>query len=297
MDIQSIKSFVKVANIGSFTKAAEEMNYAQSTVTAQIQKLEEELGFPLFERIGQKNYLTAGGKEFLSHAAEILHIIQKSENLGHKLKDIKGSLRIGVMESLLFVGVLPILPQLRIEFPNVDVLLKIGQASELITLLRQNQLDIIYISNSANSDPNFHCCYKRSEEMAFIAAADHPLAKRRKIPVKELWQYPFVLAEQTGRCYGRLQEIAMEYELTLNSSVLIDNIVAIAALLHDGQSITFLPEYSLINEIEKGELIKIDVDIASQTYYSQLIYHKNKWIAPYMESFIKLISDIRPESK
>ena len=61
--------------------------------------------------------------------------------------------------------------------------------------------------------------------------------------------------------------------------------------------LTIWMERGMINEIEKGELIKIDVDIAPQTYYSQLIYHKNKWIAPYMESFIKLISDIRPESK
>ena len=273
------------------------MNYAQSTVTMQIQRLEQELGFPLFERIGRKNYLTAAGQAFLPHATEMLHIMQKVSTLGQDVQDMRGTLRIGVLESLMFGTTLEILPSLRNQYPNVDVLLKIGQASELLALLKQNQLDVIYISNTPVSDSSVCCCYRRKELLVFIAGPEHPLVGQKKIPMQELMSYPFIVAEPSGRCYGRLHEIAAEWDIELRHSVIVDDIRAITMLLHDGQSISFLPRYSLLDKIESGELVQLDADILPQTYYSQLIYHKNKWISPYMQTFIDLIREARPEDK
>lgn len=295
MDLDTIKTFVTVANLGNYTKAAEELNYAQSTITSQIQQLEQELKFPLFERIGRKNYLTSGGQEFLPHALEIMHIMQRSKVVGQNPEEVEGTLRIGVLESLLFAGVLGILPEFRSKYPKVDVMIKIGQAADILDVLRQNQLDIAYISHSHNSDPSILCAYSRKEEMAFIASADHPLANRTGLTMEEVMEYPFVVAEKSGRCYGRLVELAAEQNLTLHSSVMVDNIEAITALLMDGQSITFLAEYSLEKALNSGRLARLDVDCPPQTYYSQILYHKNKYLAPFMESFIEHIRRYRPE--
>lgn len=295
MDLQSIKTFLQVANLENFTRAADEMNYAQSTVTMQIQRLEHELGFPLFERIGRKNYLTSAGLEFLPHAREILLIMQKVNTLGKDSSEIHGTLRIGVLESLLFSTVLQILPELRQHYPNVDIQLKIGQASELLNLLKQNQLDIIYVSNALNSDSTLRCCYKRKEEIIFVACARHPLAQKKQISLADLLAYPFIMAEPSGRCFIRLHEIAAECSQKLRYSVIVDNINAIVKLLQDQHSISFLPDYSLVTEIERGEIVKLDIDIPPQLYYSQLLYHVNKWIPPYMEYFIQLVRNFRPE--
>ena len=297
MDVQSIKTFIQVANLKNFTKAAEELNYAQSTVTAQIQRLEEELGFPLFERIGRKNYLTAGGEAFLSHATEILHIIQQASSLGQELKEMKGTLRVGTLESLMFVGVLPIIPAFRAAFPNVDIAFKIGQASELTSMLKQDQLDLAYISQSPNIDPTLQCQYRRRESMIFIAGRNHPLAKREKIPVEEALAYPFIMAEKTGRCYGRLMEIVAEHQMVFRDAVIIDNIAAILTLLRDDLSISFLPEYALLPELEEGSLVKLDVDTPEQLYYSQILCHKNKWHSPFISRFIEMIRETRPENE
>lgn len=295
MDLDNIKTFVTVANLGNYTKAAEELNYAQSTVTSQIQQLEQELKFPLFERIGRKNYLTAGGQEFLPHAVEIMHILQKSKVVGQDPREVEGTLRIGVLESLLFAGVLGILPDFRSQYPKVDVMLKIGQAADLLELLKQNQLDIIYISNAPTTDPSILCGYSRREEMAFVTDRDHPLAGRKGLKLEEVMEYPFVVAEKSGRCYGRLIELTSEHKLTLHASVMVDNIVAITALLCDALSVTFLAEYALEAELKSGELVKLDVDCPPQVYYSQILYHKSKYLSPYMESFIDHIRQYRPE--
>ena len=295
MDLDNIKTFVTVANLGNYTKAAEELNYAQSTITSQIQQLEQELKFPLFERIGRKNYLTAGGQEFLPHAVEIMRILQKAKVVGQDPGEVEGTLRVGVLESLVFAGVLGILPGFRQEYPKVDVMLKIGQAADLLEMLKQNQLDMIYISNAPATDPSIICAYSRREEMIFVADGEHPLAGKKGITLEEIMSYPFVVAEKSGRCYGRLVEMTAENKLTLHASVMVDNIVAITALLCDAQSITFLAEYALEPELERGDLVKLNVDYPAQVYYSQILYHKSKYLAPFMESFIEHIRQYRPE--
>lgn len=80
MDFRNIRAFVRVAELKSFSKAAAEMDYVQSTVTMQVQQLEWELGHTLFDRIGRKVSLTALGAEFLTCAYEILHVVGKAEN-------------------------------------------------------------------------------------------------------------------------------------------------------------------------------------------------------------------------
>lgn len=297
MDLDNIKTFVTVANLGSYTKAAAELNYAQSTITSQIQQLEQELKFPLFERIGRKNYLTSGGQEFLPHAVQIVRTLQESKVVGQDPQKIEGTLRIGVLESLLFAGVLGVLLKFRTEYPKVDVMIKIGQAADIMEMLRQNQLDIAYVSYSRNSDPSLVCAYIREEPIFFMAAAKHPLAGRVDIPMEEVLSYPFVVAERSGRCYGRLVELAAENKLTLRHSVMVDNLPAIARLLEDEQSITFLAEYAMEEELTAGKVALLDVDIPMQSYFSQILYHKNKYLAPYMESFIRHIQEYRPERR
>ena len=113
--------------------------------------------------------------------------------------------------------------------------------------------------------------------------------------MEEIFSYPFVVAEKSGRCYGQLMELAAELKMPVHSSVMVDNLIAIAKLLADGQSVTFLAEYAMEEDIRAGRLAKLDVDYPPQFYYSQILYHKNKYLAPYMASFIEHIRDYRPE--
>lgn len=106
---------------------------------------------------------------------------------------------------------------------------------------------------------------------------------------------PFIVAEPSGRCYERLHEIAADYNITLYHSIVVDNIRAIVELLQDSRSASFLPRYSVSNFIEKKKISVLDVDLAPQIYYSQVIYHRDKWLSQYMECFIELVRRARPE--
>lgn len=296
MDLQNIKTFICVAKSENFTKAAQELNYAQSTVTSQIQNLEEELGIPLFERIGRKNHLTAGGKEFLGYATEMLYLFQRSASIGKELKNSKSLLRIGVLESLLFANLLSVLPKLQEEFPNLEVTIKMGQSYELLSMLKQNQLDVIYISNALNTDMSVKCCYKRREELVFVSAPGHPLAAKENICVEDVFNCSFVVTEPTGYCFGRLREIASEKSLNINHNITIDSVSAVVSLIKDNRSIAFLPEYAIKDELLANTLVKLGTNIQPQFYYSQLLCVREKWISPFIDFLATLVSEHYPQA-
>ena len=121
MDIRNVKTFVRVAELKSFTKAAEKLNYVQSTVTAQIKQLEKELGYSLFDRIGKRISLTIMGERFLKIAYELLLVSEKAEQLNSDSSDIKGVLRVGVSESLLISVFKDLIPEFKAKFKNIDL--------------------------------------------------------------------------------------------------------------------------------------------------------------------------------
>ncbi len=295
MDIKTVETFVRVTELKSFTKAAEEMNYVQSTVTMQIKQLEKELGYPLFDRIGKRVSLTALGSEFLHYAYEILHALEKAEALNGINEDMGGTLRVGVSESLLIGVLTDLLPQFKKRYKNLSVSIKTAHTTELLEELHQNRLDMIYISKSLNTDPDLKCCYKREEEIIFIASCDSKLHNKKKIPIDELMKNEFLVTEKEGICYGLLLDIAAKYNAAVYDSVEIDSVAVITELVKSGVGLGFLPEYAVEKQIKEGGLIRLDADIESQTYFSQILIHKSRWISPFMAGFIEIIKAARPE--
>lgn len=295
MDLRTMQTFIRAAELGSFTKAAHELGYVQSTVTMQIQQLEGELGYPLFDRIGKRISLTTLGLAFLEYAHGITKAMAEATNLGKEAGEIKGTLRVGVLESLLFGNMLRLLPEFKENYRNLDLQLKMGQASELLVQLKQNELDMVYLSAGLNTDPDLRCCYKRKEQLVFVCSPTHPAAGRTGISVMELLEYPFVVTERGGICYRRLQELAQQHNAMLRASVEVDSTVAIAALVEQNMALAFLPKYSVEKQLRSGTLISVDVDVEPQIYYSQVLCHRQRWMSPFMENLIEKIRSVYPE--
>lgn len=297
MDIRNIQTFIRVAELGSFTQVAREMNYVQSTVTMQIQQLERELGYPLFDRIGKKVSLTSLGMEFLAYAYEVTHLLQKAQSIGQEPTAAHGTLRVGVLESLLFGPLAELLPSFRVQYANVDLRLKMGQTAELLREIKENKLDVVYLSADLNTDPDLRCCYRRREERIFIAAPTHPLAGRRKIAPEELFGYDFIVTERGGVCYGCLRELAARHNALLRDAVEVDSTAVITELVAKGMGLAFLPAYSVGKPIADGRVVSLDADVPPQTYYSQILCHKSRWMSPYMTGLVDAVRAARPEEE
>lgn len=296
MYVKNVKTFIKVAELGSFTKAAEELCYVQSTVTIQIKQLEKELGVPLFDRVGRKIFLTAAGEEFLTLAYELVNMLSSAEKIGGGNK--QSLLRIGVSESLLFAVITDLLPKFKKKCENVSLNIKTGhRIDDLFEDLKHNRLDMVFVSSVLNTEPLFACHYVCKEQLVFVCGREHPLAKEKNIPFSELAKHDFLVTEKEGTCHKCLRAIAAEQGENINIAAEIDNVFVIAELAKKGMGLALLPEYCVSEELKNKSLVKLSVDVDEQPYYSQLLCHKNRWLSPDMREFIDFLKLHRPENK
>lgn len=294
MDTRTLQTFLRVRDLGSFTKAAAELGYAQSTVTVQIKQLEQELGYPLFDRLGKRVYLTELGQQFLPFAMQMLELSRQAESLGKNPQQMRGTLRLGVLESLLFTTLAEVLPQYQTKFPLVELEVKMGRTKDLMAWLRENKLDMIYYSGEKNVDPELNCSYCREERMTFVAPPDCGLDEE-KISLETFLQQPLIVTERSGVCYRRLKQLADERGLPLRHAMELDNTKAILQLVSKGVGCAFLPGYSAAQDAEQGRLVELNVDVPPQRYYTQIVSHRGKWAPPYQTGLVELIRQVRPQ--
>jgi len=291
MDLRTIQTYICLAENGSFTQTARELNYAQSTVTTQIQQLEKELGYRLFDRVGRSISLTAMGKEFLTYAYELRRIMEQAAALDRDPARLHGTLRIGVLESLLFSVMPEVIPQFRAKYPHVQLQIKMGQTTELVRQLKENKLDLVYLSAEENADPDLRCCYHRTEKLVFLCAPEHEAAHCKDL--QKLFQYDFVVTERSGICYHRLQQLASSCGSSVRACVEVDSTIAIAQAVKNGLGIAFLPQYSVQQHLNDGTLAQIEPEMPKQLYSSQILCHKSRWLSPFMEGMVQIIMQKR----
>ena len=162
--------------------------------------------------------------------------------------------------------------------------------------LKHNNLDLIYVSKSKNSDPDLKCYYARKESSVFVSATDYEKISGKSIAEENIFKHNFIVTEREGMYYSTLSKLAAEKNTTVNDWIEVDNVIVIMELVKKGLGIGFLPEYLVYDEIKAGNLKEIKVDEISEAYYSQIICHKDRWVTPFMLELINILKTTRPEN-
>ena len=195
MELRNLTTFVRIAEIQSFSKTAEQLGYSQSAVTMQIKQLEKELQVSLFERIGQHITLTPAGERLLPYALDILHTVKQAENIMHEPEQISGKLRIGTCDSYIISILPPVISEFNTLCPHVEVSLCTALVQDLFRMLRQNEVDIIYFLDEKIYFPEWVKVSEKPEKLYFIASSDSPLAHEKDLTIERLMQEPLYLTE------------------------------------------------------------------------------------------------------
>ena len=145
MELKNIHTFIRVAEYQNFTKAAQELGYAQSTVTLQIQQLENELHANLFERYGKRISLSAAGREFLKYAYQISKYESMAIEHFHRPEEPEGHLKIGVMETLCSSEYPELFYTFQEKYPKITMYLEILTTHQAIEDLDKGMFDLIFL--------------------------------------------------------------------------------------------------------------------------------------------------------
>ena len=196
MELRNINTFLHIAELHSFSRTARHLGYSQSAVSSQIAQLEAELGAPLFDRVGKTVRLTDAGQTFLGYARTLLATAQQAQAALQPAKQISGSLRIALADSVCSPFLPGLLKRYHALCPQVELVLCTATADGMLQMLGTNQVDLAYTLDQPLLQPNLVLAADVPEPVCFIAPSGHPLAGQAEVSLEELTQQEFLLTER-----------------------------------------------------------------------------------------------------
>ncbi|MGQ7946158.1 LysR substrate-binding domain-containing protein [Flavobacterium sp. WC2509] len=245
MEIYQLQYFIKTAEVLHFTKAAELSFVTQSGLSQQIKKLEEELGMPLFIRIGKKVQLTEAGAVFLIHAKQIIENVENGKQAIEDLNQmIGGELRIGVTY-IFGLLVLPVVNSFAKTYPNLKIVVEYGTTEPLEQKLLNNELDLVLVISSNEIKLPFEKIPLFTSKLVMAVSKKHPLADLDKIPFKKIEDVPLILPVRGFNSREFLDELFLKNNMKPKVSIELNAVHALLRLVADSDWATIVTEKAL----------------------------------------------------
>ncbi|MGG4268583.1 LysR family transcriptional regulator [Peribacillus simplex] len=286
MDIKQLITFKTAAENLNFTRTARILNFAQSSVTAQIKALEVEIGKPLFERLGKRLILTEAGHQFKQYADKMIRLSEKAIMAVNGEEELTGTLTIGAQESQCTYRLPPILKEFKAEFPNVKLVFKPAHSDEKVrTQINEGLLDVAFIMDVSKSEGSLRIEQLIQEELKMVASPNHPKSEFSPFDLR----HETLLLTETGCSYRNIFEDSFNsvgvYPLDI---IEFGNIEAIKQCVIAGLGVALLPEMVVKNDIKEGRMKELAWQATTSSLFTHIAWHKDKWMTPPLEAFINL---------
>ena len=278
MELRNLITFTHVAELGSFTKAAEQLGYSQSTISFQIKQLEEELGCLLFERINHTITLTQRGHELVSYAHQVRALTDEFKESLIKDEELSGHIHIVTPDSVCDDMINANYIDFHNRYPNISIKFTTADTLVMFDMLDHNEADIIITLDTHSYNKDYVIAKEEQLSMHFVASSKSKFAGVRDLSINDIINELFILTEY-GQGYRRVldKELAKR-SLGITPILEIGRTDMITSLIAKGDMISFLPDFVTKEYIDSGELCYLDIKDMNMEIWKQLIYHKNKWM-------------------
>ena len=248
MDLHQLKVFHTAVQAGSFTNASRKLNLSQSTVSQHIKQLEDDLGCPLFMRVGKQVIPTPAGRLLYEHCERIFQDVMNAEMSIQELSgQRKGRVRFGSGATTLIYQLPHVLELYRALYPDVELIV----VSDISEVLRQevlaHRLDLALVMLPVE-EPNLQVEPLCMEELKVAVPARHPLAKKRELRASDLAQLRFILYERRTVMRQLIDNFLSDLGVQPQVSMVMENIEAIKSLIGSGLGASVLPVHAIGNE-------------------------------------------------
>jgi DNA-binding transcriptional LysR family regulator len=291
MNPRQLKTFLAVAKHGNITRAASEANLAQSSLSDQMQALEEELGVPLFERSRQGVTLTPAGDVLKSYAEEILALTDEAKTAIRAAAGLeKQALTIGTLETIAAEKLAAFLSRFRGTHPDISLTLKIGGSGELQRRLEDGSIDIAFTFDRGEQDGRFQTRLVSREPLALIAGRN-----TRAMPpgnLADLSRLPFI-ATETGCVYRHLFDTAFaEADIAAPDIVTqTDSIQTIIRLVASGAGYGLVPRLAVTPAAERGDVVELPWPGDTPAASLIMLWRRRRVQPPAISSLIAMASE------
>ena len=289
MQLRNLITFIHVAELGSFTKAAEQLGYSQSTVSFQIKQLEEDLGCLLFERINHTITLTERGHELVYYAHQIRALTDEFKEKPNKENQISGHLHIVTPDSICEEMVNSRYFDFHSKYPLISIRFSTADTTAMFDMLDRNEADLIITLDCHSYHKDYIIAKEEKLPIHFVTNSHSKFACQKGLSIRDIANEPFVLTE-----YGQGYRRAFDSELAKRSIDItpvleIGRTDMITSVLAKSNMISFLPDFVTKPLVDAGVLCYLDICDMNIEIWKQLIYHKNKWMPKSLKALIDYI--------
>ncbi len=296
MDFDQLETFLEVARLSSFSRAAERRFRTQPAISAQIRALEEEIGARLLDRTGGKVSLTAAGKVFLKYAEDAIEARKLVvTQLGEMERVPRGEIVVGANEGTCLYVLPEVFAEFRRQYPNVNVSVKRSETTKVLESIIDNSVDFGVVSMPVK-DTRLTVVPIHRDELVIIVSPSHALAKAKSAAVAEALNHPLLLPK-AGRTRDSLENLFHERRLKpqiameLDSSELLKRFVAVDV------GVGFIARSNVLDDVRAGLLACLDIADAQIRRDLALVFRKDKALSKAALAFIDIAVKLKTPLK
>jgi len=257
--LRQLRTFKTVADLNSFSLAAQQLGLSQPSVSYQVKELEEAIGMPLLDRLGKGVHLTEAGAVLYSYARRTLDVLEEAGLALEEMRGIKrGKLRVGASTTVGIYLLPAALGAFKKLHPGLVISLEIGTRARVQEQVLRNELDLAVVG-PALKDPDLAILPFVSDELVVIAPAGHRLAGRRGLAMKDLEGQPFVMREPASGSRSTFEKAARKAGAKLDVAMELGSNGAIKHAVESGLGLAAISRYACALELSGGRLVELDV--------------------------------------
>ena len=288
MEFRQLATFAAVVQTGSFTRAAAALGYVQSSVTAHIQALEQELGLPLFDRLGRQVALTPAGRRFLGYSNRLLVLAEEARTSVGMPNEPLGTLTLSAPESICVYQLPRLLRAARDQFPQLRLIFRPTPSADLVRAVRDGALDLAFMISDPLVAPRPGCELLRQEAIALVAAPTHPLVAAASVVPADLADLT-ILVTEIGCAYRVQFERVLHQAQVVPQQVLeFSSIEAIKQCVAAEMGVAVLPHMTVARELADGRLVALPWAGSGFDVVTQMVWHPERWQSPALQALLGL---------
>jgi DNA-binding transcriptional LysR family regulator len=300
IDFRHLETFCRVADLKSFSKAADDLFLTQPTISGHILSLEKSLSLRLFDRTSREVRLTKAGEVFLKYSSKILSFRKDLLNaLSEFSQGIRGELSLGA-STIPGEYLLPrLLSDFKKEHPHFIISLKIADTKEIIQYVFQDNVEFGIIGAKLNH-PSLHFEKYEEDEIIVVAPPDHPLTRKKRVNVEELSKVPWIIREEGSGTQMSVEKALRRKGKSLKQFHVVMEMGSTSSVKEGVKAklgLAFLSKRAVEEEMSQGFLSRIDVEgielISRQIY---IVTHRGRTLSPIGMEFLRFLKRKKKEN-
>jgi DNA-binding transcriptional LysR family regulator len=291
MEVRQLQIFRTLAEELNFTRTAEKVHTVQSNVTAQIKALEEELGMPLFDRLGRRVTMTEAGRRFQPFAEQALAAMEQGQRAIQAGAEPSGPLRIGAPESVLTYRLPQLLRAFRKRFPHVELIFQPFFNATVGLKLESGKFDMAIVMMDSPPDGLIHSIRLRTERVFLVCDPQHSLASKPTIKPVDLAGESLLLTESGCSYRLKFDRLLAMQNIRPGTITEFSSVEAIKQCAASGMGLGLLPAIVVAQELRQNQLKALHWAGPSLDIATHIMWHKDKWVSPAMQAFAELCKD------